>query len=111
MIRQVSVFCFLMMLSAAAQAADGGVTAGQLKTYCAGQYDVDAGFCAGYVTAIADLMKQKTLSGYTTCNLGPVESQQLMELVQIQMQENAIDPMQPATSLTAEMLARFYPCR
>ena len=111
MTRMVPVFLLMLLVSHVAGASDGSVTAGQLRTYCAGQYDVDAGFCAGYVTAVADLMKQNALGGYTSCNLSPVGSQQLMELIQIQMQENQIDPSQPATTLSAETLARFYPCR
>ncbi len=106
------VFLGLFLLSAPAMAAgDGALSADKLKTYCAGQFDVDAGFCAGYITAVADFMKQKALPGYSVCNLSPVGSQQLMELVQSQMQEQAFDPAMPATSLTADTLARYYPCR
>lgn len=111
MIRVIPLFILILLSAPPAQAGEQGVSAGQLKAYCTGQYDVDAGFCAGYVTAIADLMKQQTLAGYTVCNLGPVGSQQLMELVQIQMQEQGGDPAQNATTMAAETFARFYPCR
>ncbi len=101
----------LMMGALPAKAADGPMTGAALMQYCKGLYDVDAGFCAGYITAIADLMKEQGLYGQTTCNLGPVPSQQLMELVQIQMQDNPEAQSQSATQMTATTLARFYPCR
>lgn len=111
MIPRFTLTAFLWLLAVPAAAQEQSVSAAQLQSYCAGQYDVDAGFCAGYVTAIADLMKQKALPGYTVCNLGPVGSQQLMELVTIQMQEYTQAPAQSATSVTLDTLARFYPCR
>lgn len=110
MIRPVILFA-AFILSAPAMAANGSTATGTLQQYCMGHYDVDAGFCAGYVTAIADLMKEQQLYGVRTCNLEPVHSQQLMELVQLEMNEQRAPADLSAAELTAATFARYYPCR
>lgn len=104
-------FAAALLLSSPAMAANGSTATGTLQQYCMGHYDVDAGFCAGYVTAIADLMKEQQLYGVRTCNLEPVHSQQLMELVQLEMNDHHVPAELSAAELTATTFARYYPCR
>lgn len=111
MIRFLALFVVVLAPVSAVAAASGATATGTLRHYCMGAHDVDAGFCAGYVTAIADLMKEQQLYGVRTCNLEPVHSQQLMDLMRIEMQEKIMPREVSAAELTAGTLARYYPCR
>lgn len=82
-----------------------------LMNMCAGRYDIDYGYCAGYLAAVSEIMLEHQVYGQSACNHGPVASQQLMELYKQNMQENPTSQMQPATAATAQTISRFFQCR
>lgn len=100
----------LLLIAAPAQAEP--LNKAGLLSYCQGLYDVDAGFCAGYIQAVADVMQQQAIYGQSVCNLAPVQSQQLADLVKGDMQVG--DPANntvSAVQFTHDTLAKYYPCR
>lgn len=82
-----------------------------LSAFCASKYDVDAGFCAGYVTAVAELMLDHALYGLRACNHGPVRSQQLMDIIKMSQRRNPAWQDAAASTSTAAALADAFPCR
>ncbi len=82
-----------------------------LMHMCQGRYDIDYGYCAGYLAAVSEIMLEHQVYGQTACNQGPVATQQLMELYRQHMKENPTSQMQPASAATAQALSRFFHCR
>mgnify|MGYP003377021431 CR=1 FL=1 len=90
--------------------APGRLSAANLTALCEGGYDIDVGFCAGYVTAIADLMGDQPLYGFRACLLGPVRSQQLMDNVTGILRASPDRARFAARTVVAESLSRSFPC-
>ncbi len=90
--------------------APGRLSAANLEALCDGGYDIDVGFCAGYVTAIADLMADQSLYGFRACLLGPVRSQQLMDNVTGILRASPDRARFAARTVVAESLSRSFPC-
>jgi hypothetical protein len=113
------ILTLLLFLPATVQAEDyvpvtsvrAQITGKDLMNMCAGKYDIDYGYCAGYLAAISEIMLTHPVYGKQACNHGPVGAQQLMELYRQNMEENPAAQMQPASAATAQTLARFFQCR
>lgn len=102
---------FLIGSAAGAMAAEGGLAARTLSGYCNSAYDVDAGFCAGYVTALAEIMLDQPLYGFHACGHAPVRSQQLMEIAAENLRQEEDGTTGSARLKVAGTLARSFPCR
>ena len=113
----ILLFSFLMISPAFAQvpvktsASAAGLSGQDLLTMCGGLYDVDYGYCAGYMKAIADVMGQQAVHGQTACNQGNVRPQQLLEAMKMQAADDPALAAQPASVLATQSIARSYPCR
>lgn len=104
---------FVIGTAAGAWAGEAGRFSGDtLASYCSSPYDVDAGYCAGYVTAIAEIMTEQPLYGFHACNLAGIRSQQLMEIVAQDLKKTDEDSVKSdnARFRTAGALARAFPC-
>ena len=82
-----------------------------LINFCKGQYDIDYGYCAGYVAAISDIMLDHAVYGNTACNHGRVAPEQLKELLQAHVKRDPSSQLQPASVATAQALSRAFSCR
>jgi hypothetical protein len=82
-----------------------------LMHFCKGQYDVDFGYCVGYITAVSEIMLDQPIYGRSACNQGLVAGQQLKELVQEYMATDPSSQLQPAGVTTAQALSRAFQCR
>lgn len=100
----------------AAQENEGGalrpgrLNASDLMELCAGKYDVDLGFCAGYVTAIADVMIDQPLYGFRACTHETVKSQQIMDNVILKTKAMPERSGFAARAVVADSIARAFPC-
>lgn len=88
----------------------GHLGARDLMNFCSGKFDIDYGFCAGYVSSISEAMLDHPLYGMEACNHGAVRSQQLLELVMTYLQEHPDRQSGPASVAVAETLASSFPC-
>lgn len=118
---RIALFFFLIFCLPVPVLAEGGtitVNAPQhhlngkdLLHFCKGQYDVDFGYCVGYVTAVSEIMLDQPVYGQSACNQGMVAGQQLKELVQAYMAGDPSAQLQPASVATAQALSRAFACR
>jgi len=81
-----------------------------LMNFCRGSTDIDYGYCAGYIGAIADTMLAHSLFSYNACNHGPVQDQQLIEIVSDYIATYPQNISKPASMVVAEALARAFSC-
>ena len=87
------------------------MTGAELHTMCTSASNLDYGFCAGYVTAVADALHGASVAGYRACGHDGTRSQQLIDTY------NAFADMFPgnlqdsADAAVAASLARAFPCR
>ncbi len=89
----------------------GFIAATQLKTYCMSHYDVDQGYCAGFVTGIADIMQEHRLYHFEACNMAHLRPQQIVDHVKQVMAQAQKDKMQGNARLfVAYALAHKFPC-
>lgn len=88
----------------------GRLSAADLMELCAGKYDVDLGFCAGYVSAIADVMIDQPLYGFRTCAHESVRSQQIMDNVILKIKAMPDRSGYAARAVVADSIARSFPC-
>jgi len=117
--RLIFLLCAFVTLSAPvfAQSAiqvsqpQNHLTSKDLKNFCKGQYDIDYGYCAGYLAAVSEIMIDHEIYGTRACGHGPVASTQLMELMQGYYKSNPSAELQPASVATAQALSRFFSCR
>ena len=85
--------------------------AGTLRQFCQSGYDTDYGYCAGFLTAIADVMMDHSAYGYTACVAPNIKPQQLTDNIIAYMDAFQVDPLMPAKEYVAAMLADRFPCR
>lgn len=104
-------FAFVIGSAAGAFAATAErFSAGNLADYCASPYDVDAGYCAGYVAAVAGIMADQPIYGLRACNHQSVRSQQLMEIVGQELARDPAKSAAPARVMVAGTIAKAFPC-
>lgn len=87
------------------------LTGRDLMNFCKGQYDIDFGYCAGYITAISEVMIDHTVYGQTACNQGPVAPQQLVDLLKERAAHDPSIELQPASAAAAQALSGYFACR
>jgi hypothetical protein len=89
----------------------GPFSAADLKGLCTSASDLDYGYCAGYVSAVAHALLETKIGGLAACNHVNVRSQQLVDTF------NAWADMFPerlgedAERAVAASFARAFPCR
>ncbi len=82
----------------------------KLASYCTGRFDVDAGFCAGYITAISDIMMDYAIYGNQACLMGGIKAQQLMDMAQQDILNVRTARNRPAAVMISEIIAVSFPC-
>ncbi len=82
-----------------------------LMNFCKGQYDIDFGYCAGYMAAISEVMMDHAVYGQTACNHAMVAPQQLVELLKKQAAHDPSLELQPASVAAAEALSNSFRCQ
>lgn len=104
--------CFLFGAAPAnADMPDSVVNAGALAKLCTSAYDTDAGYCVGYVTAVANRMAMSAVDGYGPCNFATARSQQFADLFIAYAQSYPDSLHAPAESIIAVSLVRAFPCQ
>lgn len=110
------LFVFLFLLSALttkpldAAVNSDGMTGHELLAMCSSRYDTDYGFCAGYVSGIANAMLAGPVSGERACSHGPVRSQQLIDLYRSYAEVFPENLRGAAAKNVAVAIARGFPC-
>lgn len=83
----------------------------QLKVFCSSPHDLDYGYCAGFVTAIADIMISNSVEGYRACNHNLVQSQQLVDIVRKAFRQTPAGVTAPhERTVIAKALSEAFPC-
>lgn len=103
--------CFLLPANARAEIPDSVVSARELYTLCTSKYDTDAGYCVGYVSAVANRMAFTSIDGYGPCNFAAARSQQFADLFTAYAQSYPDSLHAPAESIIAAALVRAFPCQ
>jgi len=107
------LFCLLpLMPLKPLQAAvnSDGMTGHELLALCNSHYDTDYGFCAGYVSGIANALLAGPVSGERACSHGPVRSQQLIDLYRNYAEIFPDNLRGAAAKNVAVAIARGFPC-
>lgn len=86
-------------------------TAAVLEQFCNSRYDTDYGYCAGYITSVADILLQYELYGYSACFSSAIKSQQLIDNVVAYLKDHPQDVALPAKEVVAKSLATAFPCQ
>ncbi len=101
-----------LSMPAPAQSAADRLTAGELMRMCSSEHDVDYGYCAGYITAVADqMLATGTAAGQRACNHAGIRSQQYVDVFRSFAEifpERMNEEAEPAV---AASFARAFPCR
>lgn len=83
----------------------------ELSRMCRSAHDTDYGYCAGYITAIAHMMRNNiTLSGYRACRHDNVRSQQYIDIFNTYLELYPDAMPREAAVVVAAALARAFPC-
>lgn len=82
----------------------------ELYKMCASKYDTDYGYCAGYVSAVANLLLTESVSGYRACNLSMIRSQQYVDLFKKYAESFPSSLNDEANTAIAASLSRAFPC-
>ncbi len=86
------------------------LSAKELMHYCSGRYDIDYGYCAGYMEAVSDIMLDHSLYNLRACSHGMVKSQQILELFRMHVTKHPEREGFPASAAVAEALSFSFPC-
>lgn len=109
---QVAFAAALLTITGTARAADTSrLTASQLNEMCHSESNLDYGFCAGYVTAVADELLHASLAEYRACNHAAVKSQQYVDIFKNYVASYPEALGKPADLAAAAAFARAFPCR
>lgn len=108
----VTAIFLSLALAAPAQAAADRLTAGELMRMCSSEHDVDYGYCAGYITAVADqMLAAGTATGQRACNHEGIRSQQYVDVFRSYAEIFPERMKDEAESTVAASFARAFPCR
>lgn len=80
------------------------LSAGELQSMCQSTYDVEYGWCAGYVTALAE-----ATGG--ACMNAPVRSQQYVDIFKSYMEVFPEARKSGAQEAVSAAMSRAFPCR
>ena len=93
-------------------AANDRLSASELMQMCSSTHDVDYGYCAGYITAIADqMLSTGTAGGERACNHAGVHSQQYVDVFRSFAEIFPERLQDQAERTVAASFARAFPCR
>ena len=93
-----------------AQAPPQHISTRELYRLCTSASDVDYGMCAGYVTALADLLMSESVAAYKACAFSAVRPQEIMDIVKNFIGKNPDMNDRPAHITAAAALAGAFPC-
>lgn len=88
-----------------------GLTGNDLLRLCSSKYDTEYGFCAGYISAIANMMLSGEVNGERACTHGNVRTQQLIDIYRSYAEIFPENLRGSATKNVAVSIARGFPCR
>ena len=106
----VCAFGFLGMVSTQTLASPSYLTGAELKTQCSSKFDTDYGMCAGFVTAVADVLLTQQVDNIRACHKSTIRTQQLMGIVTTYINKHPDSAHAPARTVVAQALARAFPC-
>lgn len=108
-------FLFALSLSLAplpaAAANQDGMTGQELLRLCSSKYDTEYGFCAGYISGIANTMLAGDVAGLRICSMGAARTQQLIDIYRSYAEVFPENLRGSAVRNVAMSLARSFPCR
>lgn len=108
----LSALFLLLAMATPAQAAADRLTAGELMRMCSSEHDVDYGYCAGYITAVADqMLAAGTAAGQHACNHEGIRSQQYVDVFRSYAEIFPERMKDEAEATVAASFARAFPCR
>jgi hypothetical protein len=91
--------------------ASGPLSGAELHGMCISNSDVDYGYCAGYVTAVAHDLLNRGVAGFRACNHTNVRSQQLVDTFNSWAELFPARLNLDAEAAVAASLARAFPCQ
>lgn len=98
-------------VSAHAQNDGRRMTAAELAVMCSSKSDLDYGYCAGYVTSVADgMIAAGSIGGYSACNHAHVKSQQYIDVFSAYAEMFPEKLSGDAETVVAAAVARAFPC-
>lgn len=105
------LFCTFAAAPAAVYGANSeGLTGTELLALCNSTYDTDYGFCAGYISGIANALLAGPVAGETSCNHSPVRSEQLIDIYRNYAEVFPGNMKGSAAKTAAAAIARAFPC-
>ncbi len=110
--RLSALFVIVPLLAATPAAANDRLSAAELMQMCSSTHDVDYGYCAGYITAIADqMLSTGTAGGERACNHAGIRSQQYVDVFRSFAEVFPERLRDQAERTVAASFARAFPCR
>jgi hypothetical protein len=107
----IGIFCLASgVASAEPSSAQTIFKAAELFEMCNSSYDTDYGFCAGYISSIAEILAHQPISGYRACHHQIVQSQQLVDLFKNYAEVYPEMMAGSASVAVAASFARAFPC-
>jgi hypothetical protein len=102
--------CLFQATPAAAQQQAPRTTAGDLMKLCSSPHDIDYGYCAGYINAVADRMLTEYVGDFRACHHSHIRSQQYIDIFKDYITRfPAVEDKDAALTVAAAM-ARAFPC-
>lgn len=89
---------------------EAGFTSAELARMCSSAYDTDYGYCAGYISAVANTLTTESVAGYRACNFGMAKSQQFVDIYRSYASTFQDQMGSDANAGVAAALARAFPC-
>ncbi|TAL35940.1 MAG: hypothetical protein EPN97_06785 [Alphaproteobacteria bacterium] len=108
---RAALLILCLLAATPADAADTSrLTASQLNEMCSSAANLDYGYCAGYVTAVADELLYGSVGEYRACNHAAVRSQQYVDIFKNYVASYPESLSKPADLAAAAAFARAFPC-
>jgi len=105
---------FLLIFASVQQskAQYGGyyITGQDLHRVCNSEFDTDYGYCAGFITGVAEVMISQPVGQFRACNHGTVRSEQLINIVRKYMNNNPDTAAEDGRTIVAKSLSWAFPC-
>jgi hypothetical protein len=110
--RAVLLILLSLTLAVPAVAAEpqSRFTGGELAKLCQSSSNLDYGYCAGYVTAVADQLLFDGVGDYRACHHDAVRSQQYVDIFRNYVADHPETLGISANLAAAAAFARAFPC-
>jgi hypothetical protein len=108
--RIILLVVFLMGLSGGAMSASSFMTGNKLLRDCNNANNILIANCAGYISAITDVLTTGPYRGYGACTPVGVEVGQVFSVVKIWMESHPEKLHHNAPILVAKALSEAFPC-